>query len=147
MEHYRKPTPMPDRVTEKFWEAARRHTLLIQRCRDCQANLFFPQSVCRRCLSEDIEWLEAKGTGEIYSFTVIHRPPSMVFEDETPYVVAIVELDEGVRMMTNIIGIESEAVRIGMNVEVVFDDVSPTISLPKFRPTHTEAKPNMRRSG
>jgi uncharacterized OB-fold protein len=134
MAEYLKPVPMPDHVTGKFWEAAKQHKLIVQRCIDCGARQFFPQSYCRCCLSENIEWSEASGRGKIYSYTIIHRPPSSAFQEDVPYTVALVELDEGVRMMSNIIDIEPEDVRVDMPVEVVFEDISSTISLPKFRP-------------
>ena len=125
MTEYNKPVPVPDHITAKFWDAAKHHKLLIQSC---------PQSYCRGCLSENIAWSEASGRGKVYSYTIIHRPPSLRFQEDVPYTVAIVKLDEGVRMMSNIIGIDPEDVRVGMAVEVVFDDITPTISLPKFRP-------------
>lgn len=138
MPEYIKPMPVPDHITEKFWDAARKHILLIQRCGDCGHNQFFPQSSCRSCLSENTKWVEASGTGKIYSYTIIHRPPSVSFEEDAPYTVALIELDEGVRMMSNIVEIEPEDVRVGMLVHVVFEDISPTISLPKFRPATIE---------
>ncbi|RJP68210.1 MAG: Zn-ribbon domain-containing OB-fold protein [Candidatus Abyssobacteria bacterium SURF_17] len=137
MPEYLKPMPVPDHITETFWAAARQHKLLIQQCRDCGRNQFFPQSSCRACLSENLEWVEASGSGKVYSYTIIHRPPSASFEEDAPYTVALVELGEGVRMMSNIIEIEPDQVRVGMPVHVVFEDISPTISLPKFRPAAT----------
>lgn len=140
MPEYRKPVPVPDHVTGKFWEGAKQHKLLIQRCPDCEARQFFPQQCCRRCLSDDLEWLEAKGTGKIYSYTMIYRSPNSVFEKEVPYIGALVELDDGVRIMSNIVEIEPKDVRVDMPVEVVFDDISATISLPKFRPNEVLSK-------
>ncbi len=133
MTEYNKPIPVPDHVTAKFWEAARQHKLLIQSCLECGARQYIPQPYCRSCLSENIEWTEASGRGKIYSYTVIYRPPSLIFQEDVPYTVALVELDEGVRMMSNIIEVKPEDVRAGMAVEVVFDDITSTISLPKFR--------------
>ncbi len=134
MESYKKPIPAPDRVTAPFWEASKQGRLLIQRCPNCGARQFYPQSSCRRCLSCDLEWVEAKGKGSIYSYTVIHRAPSRPFEPDVPYTVALVDLDEGCRMMSNIVDVSPEAVRVGMRVEVLFDAITPEISLPRFRP-------------
>ena len=134
MAEYLKPVPIPDHVTGKFWEAAKQHKLLIQRCLECGVRQSLPQPYCRCCLSENIEWSEASGRGRIYSYTITHRPPSLTFEEEVPYTVALVELEEGVRLMSNIVDIKPENVNVGMTVEVVFDDISPTISLPRFRP-------------
>ena len=137
MENYSKPTPTPDPVTEKYWGAARHNKLLVQKCGACGAYQTLPQSYCRHCLSENLQWTQARGTGKIYSFTIVHRAPSSAFEKDLPYTVALVELDEGARMMSNIVEIEPQDVRVGMPVEAVFDAISPTISLPKFRPVKT----------
>ena len=131
---YKKPIPVPDNISQAFWEGSKAHKLLLQRCSDCGAYQSFPQSCCRKCLSENSEWTEASGKGKIYSFTVVHRPPSHTFEEDVPYVVAIVELDEGPRIMSNIIKTDPGNIRVDMPVEVIFDDISPAISLPKFRP-------------
>ncbi len=134
MVEYAKPVPVADHVTREFWNGAGRHELLIQRCRECRAYQFIAQSCCRGCLSENIGWVAASGKGKVYSYTIIHRPPTQKFAADTPYTVALVELEEGVRMMSNIVEIEPQEVRVGMAVEVVFDDVGPAIALPKFRP-------------
>jgi uncharacterized OB-fold protein len=134
MQAYEKPIPVPDPVTRPFWEAAKQGRLRIQHCRKCGAHQFYPQTSCRVCLSEDLEWVDAKGTGTIYSYTVIHRAPSAPFDPDVPYTVALVDLDEGCRMLSNIVEVSPEAVRVGMPVEVVFEAITPEISLPKFRP-------------
>lgn len=134
MTEHSKPIPVPDLVTAKFWEAAREHKLLLQRCGDCGAFQFFPQSLCRGCLSQRLNWIEASGRGTIYSYTIVHRAPSAAFERDIPYVVALVELDEGVRMMSNVVGCVPQEVSIGMEVEVLFDHVTDEIAIPKFRP-------------
>ena len=135
MTDYSKPVPFPDLVTARYWEAAREGKLLIQSCADCGVRQFFPHAHCRSCLSENVEWIETSGRGKVYSYTVVHRAPSAQFQEDAPYVVALVELDEGVRMMSNIVGIEPSAARIGMDVEVVFEEITQDISLPKFRPS------------
>jgi len=134
MEAYEKPVPEPDHVTRPFWEATKQNRLLIQRCRDCGAHQFFPQGHCRGCLSDQLEWVESKGKGTVYSFTVIHRPPTAAFEKEAPYTVGLIDIDEGCRMVSNIVEVNPEDVRVGMPVEVVFEEITPEISLPKFRP-------------
>jgi uncharacterized OB-fold protein len=134
MSEYMKPVPAPDHVTAEFWAAAKRRKLLIQRCEDCGARQSLPQACCRSCLSEKVTWSETSGRGTVYSYTTIHRPPSPRFATDVPYTLALVELEEGVRLLSNIIGIPPEDVRVAMPVEVVFDDISPTISLPRFRP-------------
>ena len=133
MTEYNGPLPKPDRDSAVYWDAARRHELVLQRCNSCHRFRFYPRSVCPHCLSDEFEWQTASGRGHIYSFTVIHRSPSPAFRDRVPYVLALVELEEGVRMMTNIVGCDPEAVAIGEAVEVTFDDVTDEVTLPKFR--------------
>ena len=134
MEGYEKPMPEPDHVTRPFWEATKQKKLLFQRCPDCGAHQFFPQAHCRGCLSDRLEWVASKGHGTVYSFTVIHRPPAAAFEKEAPYAVGLIDIDEGCRMISNIVGVNPEDVCVGMPVEVVFEESTPEISLPKFRP-------------
>jgi uncharacterized OB-fold protein len=131
---YEKPLPVPDPQSQPFWEACRRHELIVQRCRTCDNTQFYPRVLCTRCRGTDLGWVPASGRGLVHSFTVIRRAPSASFKPDLPYVLALVELEEGVRMMTNIVGCTVDEVRIEMPVEVVFDDVSEAISLPKFRP-------------
>jgi hypothetical protein len=95
---------------------------------------FYPRAVCPSCLSSATEWVRARGRGTVYSFTVTHQSQAPGFRGELPYVLAIVELDEGPRLMTNIVGCAPDAVRIGLPVEVVFEDVTPEVTLAKFRP-------------
>jgi len=131
---YKKPLPRIDEETRGYWEACARHELYVQRCRNCGTKRFYARAVCPKCLSSDTEWLRASGRGTVYSFTVTHQNQAPGFREELPYVLAYVELAEGPRMMTNIVGCAPDAVRIGMPVEVVFEDVTPEITLPKFRP-------------
>ena len=131
---YRKPLPRIDEESRGYWEALARHELYLQRCRDCGTLRFYPRALCPSCLSSTVEWVRASGRGTVYTFTVTHQNQAPGFREELPYVLAIVELAEGVRMMTNIVGCAPDAVRVGMPVEVVFEDVTPEITLAKFRP-------------
>jgi uncharacterized OB-fold protein len=128
---YFKPLPLPDGDTAPYWEAARAARLLIQRCDSCQRHIFYPRSVCPHCMSDQIQWVDAAGTGTVYSYTVVHRSPE-AFKPDVPYVVALIDLDEGVRMMSNIVG-GAGPLAIGARVEVFFDAVTTEITLPKFR--------------
>ena len=130
---YAKPVPRVDEESKGFWEACQRHELYVQRCRDCGALRHYPRALCPSCLSAETEWVRSSGRGTIYTFTVTHQNQAAGFRDEVPYVLAYVELAEGVRLLTNIVGCPSDAVRIGMPVEVVFDDVTPEVTLPKFK--------------
>ena len=129
-----RPTPIPDLDSAPYWEAAHRHKLLLQRCGSCERFRFYPRSHCPFCFSGSFEWELASGRGTVYSFTIVHRAPSPGFQNKVPYVLALIDLFEGVRMMTNIIECAPHDVEIGMPVEVVFEDLNDTISLPQFRP-------------
>jgi uncharacterized OB-fold protein len=118
-----------------FWDAARRHELSLQRCRACGRWVFYPRAVCPHCFAADLEWRRASGRGTLHTFTIVHRG-QRGFALPAPYVLAIVELDEGPRLMTNLVGVEPDParIRIGMPVEVVFEDLSADVALPRFRP-------------
>lgn len=131
---YAKPLPRVDEESKGFWEACRRHELYLQRCRDCGELRYYPRALCPSCLSDRTEWLRAGGKGTVYTFTVTYQNQSAGFRDALPYVLAYVELDEGVRLLTNIVDCAPDDVRIGMPVQIVFDDVTPDVTLPKFKP-------------
>ncbi len=131
METLRKPIPRPSPESLPFWEAAKAHRLLLPRCNACGRFWFPPSKRCRHCLSPDFAWTESKGRGRIYSFVVYHRPYHPAFEGDVPYVVAVVELDEGPRLLTNIVGTPPEAVRCDAHVRVVFEERDGAI-IPMF---------------
>lgn len=131
---YRKPLPLADADSQEFWAGCKRHELLIQRCTRCHTFRHPPGLVCSKCLSTDYEWVKASGKGEVYTFIIVRTAVHPAFEADVPYVVAVIQLDEGVRMTSNIIGCKPEDVKIGMKVQVTFDDVTPEDSLPKFKP-------------
>lgn len=135
MSENQRPLPKPDQDSVVYWEAARRHELLLQQCGDCQKFRFYPRSVCPHCLSDKFQWRQSAGRGKVYSFTVIHRAPFPAFRDKVPYVLALIELSEGVRMMTNVIGCEPDKVEIGLPVELTFEDLTEEITLPQFKPS------------
>ena len=134
MPDYEKPLPYVHEETKPFWDGTKKHELCLQRCRDCGKFRFYPRSFGPHCFSYTTEWTKVSGRGNIYSFTVLHRAASPPFKQDVPYNVAIVELEEGVRMMTNIVECRNEDLRVDMPVEVVFDDVTPEITLAKFKP-------------
>ena len=127
------PAPAADWETRGFWEGCARGELVLQRCRACGAVQQRPRALCVSCFGE-IEHFVASGRGTLHTFTVTHQNQAPGFREEVPYVLAVVELDEGVRLMTNIVGCAPDQVSIGMPVEVVFDDVTPEVTLAKFRP-------------
>ena len=132
---YTGPIPKPTPETKPFWDAAKQHKLLIQRCGDCMQHYFYPRPLCPNCLSRNVAWVEASGRGRLHTFVINHRGPRN-FPLPAPFVIGIVELDEGARMMTNIVGIEPDPqkLRCDMAVEVVFHNITAEITLPHFRP-------------
>ena len=125
------PLPRPTPISQPYWDACKEGRLTVQRCRDCDAYTFIPQPCCGECLGENLEWVESKGRGSLYSFSTVYRPQQPVFE--TPYTVVIVELEEGYHMLSNLIGVEPEDVAIGTPLEVFFEEMSEEITLPYFR--------------
>lgn len=133
MKSLSKPLPKPTQDTTPFWEGCKNHKLLLQKCKECE-DVRFPASImCPSCGSLDYEWMSASGKGEVWSHVIFHLSYHPAYERLVPYGVAIVELEEGVRMVTNIVGCPPEEIHIGMPVEVFFDDVSENIALPKFK--------------
>ena len=134
MTQYKKPLPVISEVNRPFWEAAKKHKLVAQKCGDCGHLQLPPAPVCSNCLSSNRQWRRLKGTGQIWSYVVVHHPYFESFVDDIPYNVAYVKLDEGQGITTNIIGVKNEDLRIGMRVEVYFEDVTDDVTLPKFKP-------------
>ncbi|MDP2727573.1 MAG: Zn-ribbon domain-containing OB-fold protein [Dehalococcoidia bacterium] len=134
MADYEKPLPPITDDTKPFWDGCKRHELLLPKCKACNRIHYYPRMYCPHCMSDDLEWIKASGKGRVYSFTVVHLPPRPAFAPDVPYTVAVIELQEGVHMMSNVVQCPPENVKIGMPVQVVFDDVTEEITLPKFKP-------------
>lgn len=128
-----KPLPQIAPDMEPFFEAARRHELVVQRCRGCGALRFPARDRCSGCLGREAEWVPVSGRGTIFTFAVMHQVYHPGFAAEVPYAVVLVALDEGPRMMSNVVDCPPGDLRVGMPVEVVFETVTPEITLPKFR--------------
>ena len=135
MADYQKPIPQASPETEHFGAGCKEGKLLLQRCKDTGKAYFPPRPFSPYTGSRDVEVFEASGKAKLFSYVINHRLPKG-FEDEAPYAIAVVELEEGPRMMTNITECEQtpEALELDMALEVVFEDISDEISLPKFRP-------------
>ena len=133
---YAKPLPNPlHRETSRpFWEAARRHELSMQRCTRCERLVFYPREGCPFCLSSELEWVTLSGRGRLHSYTVIHQPANPAFQPDVPYIYAMVELEEGPRIISNLVDCAPADARIDMPVEAIYDDVTPEVTLVKFRP-------------
>ena len=131
---YTKPLPRINRLSRPFWEGAKRHELLLQRCGSCERYRFPPSERCAGCLSTETAWFAASGRGKVWSWIRMWQPYFPAFDGDRPYVVAYVELDEGPRLMTTIVDCDPGQISCDMPVEVVFDDVTDEVTLPKFRP-------------
>jgi uncharacterized OB-fold protein len=129
-----KPLPAITEDGAPYWEGCRAGELRAQRCAGCGRLRWPPSVVCPHCLGEEAAWVALSGRGTVYSFIVVHRPQHPAFFADAPYNVAIVELEEGPRLHTNVVECAPEALRVGMPVEVVFERVNDEVTLPKFRP-------------
>ena len=133
MQAPKKPVPVPTNITREFWDRANEGVLVLPYCRDCGTYTYYPRSVCVRCMSRNLEWRPSAGQGTVYSYTIV-RSPQPAFRDMAPYVVANVELTEGVRMMANVLTDDPDSVQIGMPVKVVFVQVTPDLKMPQVVP-------------
>lgn len=131
---YTKPLPEPTPATQPFWDALRQHRLLLQRSKKTGRVIYYPRSVSPHGPKDALEWVECSGRGVVYSFTVARRPTAPQWADDGPYVIAIVELEEGARLTANIVDCPPEEVRIGMPVSATYADVTPEVTLLQFRP-------------
>lgn len=131
---YEKPIPAPTPETQDFWDGAKRGELRLQRCDDCPVVIFPPRPFCPKCGTRSVSGFTASGRATLHSYVINHRPPRGFGED--PYALAIVELEEGPRLMSNIVECEQtpEALTLDMPLEAVFEPITDEISLPKFRP-------------
>lgn len=129
-----KPVPRPTPETQPFWDAAQRDELCIQYCQDCRSHYFYPRPFCPDCFGENVTWEKVSGRATLHSYVINHRP-APGFEDEAPYAIALVQLHEGPRMMTNIVGVPNtpEDLVLDMELEVAFEDQGG-MKIPKFRP-------------
>lgn len=130
---YKKPLPKRRGFAGQFYEFCKKHELRFQRCTDCGTWRHVPRDMCAKCGSFNWAWDKSSGKGKIYSWTTAEQTMLPQFADVTPYSPAIIELEEGVRMVTWVTDIPSEELRLDLPVEVVFDDVTPEVTLPKFR--------------
>jgi len=127
------PQPIPNADSRPYWDAAREGRLLIRKCKACGELHFMPRYLCPNCWSDQLEWVESAGKGNVHSFTVIRRAPLPEFAARVPYVVALIELDEGPRMMANVLGDNALEVRIGTRVGVTFEDRGEGAMVPQFQ--------------
>jgi uncharacterized OB-fold protein len=126
-----KPVPVPTTDTAKFWDACNREELLYQRCNTCGGVQFYPRRSCAACQSSDLAWMPSRGRGSIHSFTIVQRPANRAFDGDVPFVIALIDLDEGFRMMMNVIGDGRLSAAIGRRVQIVFEARTNDQKLPQ----------------
>ena len=134
MSAYAKPLPQVTPEMKPFWDAARRHELVVQRCAGCGTHRFPARDICSRCLSREAAWTPVSGRGTVFSWAIMHQVYHPGFAADVPYAVVVIELEESARLVSNLVDCPPADIRAGMPVEVVFDDVAPDVTLPKFRP-------------
>lgn len=133
---YDRPLPQPDPVTQPFWDSLKAHAMQLQRSRTTGQWVYYPRLVMPGNPEDELEWAPVTGRGTVYAIAIPHVHPNPAFRALAPYVVALVELEEGTRVLSNLVDVQPtpEAVTIGMPVELVYDDVTDEITLPRFRP-------------
>ncbi len=131
---YSKPLPEITDETRPYWESARQHALKLQQCTGCGHFRYPAASFCPECLDDGAVWALVSGRGTVYSFVIMHQVYNPAFKQDVPYNVAAIEFEEGPRLYSNIVDCANDAIRVGMPVQIVYDDVTDEITLPKFRP-------------
>ncbi|NIB38056.1 Zn-ribbon domain-containing OB-fold protein [Pseudomaricurvus alkylphenolicus] len=135
MSNYQKPLPVIQPHSAAFWEGTRQHKLMIQHCRDCDSNIFYPRKHCPECWSENLDWIESSGKAKVFSFSVTYEGLEPMFQQDLPIILAWVDLPEGVRMCTNLLNCDPDEIEIGMEVDVVFQQATEDITIPYFTPS------------
>jgi uncharacterized OB-fold protein len=135
-QQYNKPIPVPQGESDEYWNKAKEGELWLRNCNSCGNAYFYPRDISPCCFSKDTSWIKASGKASLHTYAIVHRAPHPGFAQDAPYVVAIVDLEEGPRMPTNIVIDDPtpENLQIGMALEVTFEDISEKIALPKFKP-------------
>ena len=134
MAEWNKPLPTVSGESKPYWDSCRMGQLVIQKCDNCLEFQFYPRGICANCWSYDIQWYKSTGKGTVWSYTVTYQNRTPGFAEDVPYVLALVELEEGVKMFTNIVDCEPRDVSVGMEVEVTFVQANNQISIPYFKP-------------
>ncbi|HEX4170116.1 MAG TPA: Zn-ribbon domain-containing OB-fold protein [Bryobacteraceae bacterium] len=135
MSTYTKPLPEPTALSQPFWKGAQEGKILVQKCASCGATQHPPRPLCGQCWSERLAWIACSHRGTVFSYAVYYRPTIAEFRDDAPYVVAVVEMPEGVRLTTNIVDCPMDKIAVDLPVQAVFDKATDEITLIKFKPT------------
>jgi hypothetical protein len=132
--YYRKPLPVASPESEPFWKATRAHRVSVQKCLSCARHWFPPAKLCPHCLSDQHVWDDVSGCGKVFSYVIFHRVFDESFAGDIPYIVALVQLDEGPRLISNLVDARPDEVCCEMPVQPIFEDVTPEVTLLKFKP-------------
>jgi len=132
---YGRPLPRRHGFGAQFYDFCRQHELRFQRCKQCGTWRHVPREMCAKCASSEWEWARSSGKGKVFSWTTVMQPMMAQFADAVPYSPVVIELEEGVRMVSWLVDVPPSEMRLDLPVEVVFDDVTPEVTLPKFRKT------------
>jgi uncharacterized OB-fold protein len=129
------PTPMTPEA-KPYWDGLKEHKLMMPKCADCGLVFFYPRVICPSCHSRQITWIQASGKGKLYSFEIVHQRLNPNYKLPTPYVLAMIELEEGARMMSNLINVEPDpqVIKCDMPVEVVYEKLTDDVTIPLFQP-------------
>ena len=136
-----RPAPNPSPQSQPFWDGCAKEQLLLQQCSACQTYRHPPNPICPSCLSSEYQWVPSSGRGTVYTFSVVHQVFGRAWQALVPYVLAVITLAEGPRLLSNIVDVPPEDIHIGMSVEVFFQAVSEDAKIPLFRPVATGEKP------
>jgi uncharacterized OB-fold protein len=129
-----KPVPVPDEISAPFFDGAREGRLMLQHCAACDGWSFPVRERCPHCFAAKLQWRPSSGRGTLYTFAIMHQVMNPGFASSVPYNVSQIDLEEGVRMVSNVVEVANDALQIGMKLEVFFDDVGDNVRIPKFRP-------------
>lgn len=135
MEKREKPVPIVNTWARPFWNAAKEERLIIQQCAECGRHVFYPRIACPHCAADSLKWVEASGKGTVYSYTVVEANAPSAFLDDIPFVIAVIRLEEGVQMLSNVVGCDPDTVECDMPVQVTFEKLNDEFTLPKFKPS------------
>ena len=135
MEEYTKPMPAISSLNRPYWDGLKIRKVVLPKCNDCDRLWYPPAPFCPECWSRSFSWLELSGRGKVNSWVVFHQAYFSSFENDIPYSVAEVELEEGPRLLTNLVEVDDADIQIGMSVEIIFDDITDEVTLAKFAPT------------
>ena len=131
---FEKPLPVVTPITKPYWDALKDEQIRLQYCGSCKAHIFYPRSHCPSCLNPELEWQNVEGSGALHTFTITRQPTAPHFADEVPQILAMVDLDIGVRLTSTLKNVDADSIKVGMRLKPYYDHVSEEITLLRFQP-------------